>query len=81
MLERKIAARLSPLKSLTHIGDVRTIGGVGIIELVQEKASKSAGGYLDRIGPQLSAEFLRRGLLLRPLGNIIYFHASICYNR
>ncbi|HZS45524.1 MAG TPA: adenosylmethionine--8-amino-7-oxononanoate aminotransferase BioA, partial [Blastocatellia bacterium] len=24
-------------------------------------------------GPQLSAEFLQRGLLLRPLGNVLYF--------
>ena len=30
-------------------------------------------GYLDEIGPRLYAEFLNRGLLLRPLGNVLYF--------
>jgi len=30
-------------------------------------------GYLDGIGPRLAAAFLERGLLLRPLGNIVYF--------
>jgi len=30
-------------------------------------------GYLDGIGPRLSEAFIKRGLLLRPLGNIVYF--------
>ena len=33
---------------------------------------KSAGGYLDQIGPRLTPAFLDRGLLLRPLGNVLY---------
>jgi adenosylmethionine-8-amino-7-oxononanoate aminotransferase len=49
------------------------IGGVGVIELVSDKNTREAGGYLDDIGPRLAAAFLERGLLLRPLGNIVYF--------
>ena len=64
-LERQLRAGLEPLRRL---GDVRVIGGVGIVEL-----DSSAGGYLDNIGPRLYAAFLERGLLLRPLGNVIYF--------
>jgi adenosylmethionine---8-amino-7-oxononanoate aminotransferase len=66
-LEQMFRNRLEPLKALPNVGDVRVIGGVGIIELVSE------GGYLDQTGPQLSREFLKRGLLLRPLGNVLYF--------
>jgi len=33
----------------------------------------SDNGYLEPVGPWLYEQFLRRGLLLRPLGNIIYF--------
>ena len=51
----------------------RVIGGVGAIELVVDKRTRAAGGYLDRTGPRLAAAFLDRGLLLRPLGNILYF--------
>lgn len=29
-------------------------------------------GYLDDVGPHLHREFLKRDLLLRPLGNIFY---------
>lgn len=72
-LERHLRARLEPLLGHPIVGDVRVIGGVGAIELVENKASRSAGGYLDGIGPWLAESFLKRGLLLRPLGNILYF--------
>ncbi len=58
---------LSPLIENENVGDVRVIGGVGIIEL------ESGGGYLDNIGQILYTKFLERGLLLRPLGNVLYF--------
>jgi adenosylmethionine-8-amino-7-oxononanoate aminotransferase len=63
-LERQLRAGLEPL-------DGRVLGGVGAVELRGE-------GYLDNIGPRLSAEFLKRGLLLRPLGNVVYFMPPYC---
>jgi len=71
-MESWLRAGLGPLAALPSVGDVRVIGGVGIIELVTNKHNKSAGGYLDDIGPRLAQAFLERGLLLRPLGNVIY---------
>jgi adenosylmethionine-8-amino-7-oxononanoate aminotransferase len=72
-LEGWLRAGLAPLASHPLVGEVRVIGGVGILELVSDKASRTAAGYLDGIGPRLSNAFLERGLLLRPLGNILYF--------
>ena len=72
-LERWLRNGLTPLASLPSVGEVRVIGGVGIVELVTDKAAKTAAGYLDHVGPQLARAFLDRGLLLRPLGNILYF--------
>ncbi len=72
VLERQLRAGLEPLRRLPNVGDVRVIGGVGIIELVTDQRNKTAG-YLDDVGPRLAAAFLERGLLLRPLGNIVYF--------
>jgi adenosylmethionine-8-amino-7-oxononanoate aminotransferase len=63
---------LEPLRTLPIVGDVRVIGGVGIVELVSDRATKEAGGYLDALGPRLTASLLERGLLLRPLGNVLY---------
>ena len=72
-LEGWLRQGLDPLASLPSVGEVRVIGGVGVVELVTDKESKTATGYLDSVGPRLSAAFLDRGLLLRPLGNILYF--------
>ena len=72
-LESRLRSGLEPLTDLRQVGDVRVIGGVGIVELAADEHSKSAGGYLASIGPKLYEDFLRRGLLLRPLGNVVYF--------
>ena len=72
-LEAQLQSGLEPLRNLPLVGDVRVIGGVGAIELVVDRVTKSAGGYLDELGPRLAASFLDRGLLLRPLGNVLYF--------
>jgi adenosylmethionine-8-amino-7-oxononanoate aminotransferase len=67
VLEKQLREGLEPLRSLECVGDVRVIGGVGVVELIE------AGGYLAGIGPKLYREFLSRGILLRPLGNVLYF--------
>jgi adenosylmethionine-8-amino-7-oxononanoate aminotransferase len=72
-LEQKLRSRLETMRDLVLVGDVRAIGGIAALELVTDKAARSAGGYLDSIGPLLTESFVKRGLLLRPLGNILYF--------
>ena len=67
-LERRLRTGLDPLRGQVGIGDVRVIGGVGVVELTSDRP-----GYLDDVGPRLSAAFLEQGLLLRPLGNVVYF--------
>jgi len=67
-MELQFHARLDALWAHPMIANVRGIGGVAVIELRTEKR-----GYLDDIGPKLTQEFVKRGLLLRPMGNILYF--------
>ncbi len=59
--------RLSQLKEFSQVGDVRQIGTIGAIELRAEDA-----GYLSAMRPKLYGFFLERGVLLRPLGNVVY---------
>jgi adenosylmethionine-8-amino-7-oxononanoate aminotransferase len=66
-LERQLRDGLTPLAALPHVADVRVLGGVGVVEL------KSDAGYLDDVGPRIYSAFLERGVLLRPLGNVVYF--------
>lgn len=67
VLEKQFRERLESLRTIAIVGDVRGIGGIAAIEL------ERTGGYFDSIGPRLYDAFLRRGLLLRPLGSILYF--------
>jgi adenosylmethionine-8-amino-7-oxononanoate aminotransferase len=66
-IEKLFHARLDAIRGFRRVGDVRAIGGVAAIEL------DTAGGYFDDVGSRLAEAFLQRGLLLRPLGSILYF--------
>jgi adenosylmethionine-8-amino-7-oxononanoate aminotransferase len=71
-VERIYRERLERLRGLSSVGDVRAIGMVAAVELVRDRGTRAAGGYLDEIGPRLARQFLERNILLRPLGNILY---------
>ncbi len=68
-LERLFKGRLEQLQSLPMVDQVRGIGALGVLELKPERQS----GYLDERGPRMAQAFLERGVLLRPLGNVLYF--------
>lgn len=68
-LERLFRERLDQVARLPGVLATRGIGGVAVMELDPE----GDGGYLDRLGSRLYDEFLARGILLRPLGNVLYF--------
>ena len=72
LLETQLRDGLEPLRALPGVGDVRVIGGVGAVELAPNRA-RSGSGYFDEVGPRLAAAFLEKGLLIRPLGSIVYF--------
>jgi len=69
-LEQQLRAGFESLRAR---GNVRVIGGIGAVELASDRP-----GYLDQRGPELAAAFLDRGLLLRPLGNVVYFMPPYC---
>lgn len=74
-IERQLAAGLERFRDLPQVGDVRHIGAVGIVELAGAGLvpAHREPAYLNQIGPRLAAAFLERGLLLRPLGPVVYF--------
>jgi adenosylmethionine---8-amino-7-oxononanoate aminotransferase len=61
------AERLSQLRGMHQVGEVRQIGTMGAMELVADDA-----GYLSALRPKLYGFFLDHGVLLRPLGNVVY---------
>ncbi|HET8965132.1 MAG TPA: adenosylmethionine--8-amino-7-oxononanoate transaminase [Candidatus Acidoferrum sp.] len=61
------AERLQQLRRYAAVGDARQIGTIAAIELRTDDA-----GYLSAMRPKLYRFFLERGVLLRPLGNVVY---------
>ena len=61
------AERLAKIANHPAVGDVRCIGTMAAVELKADDA-----GYMSRLKPKLYEFFLNAGILLRPLGNIIY---------
>jgi adenosylmethionine-8-amino-7-oxononanoate aminotransferase len=72
----RLAPRLSEgvreLAELPLVGDVRGIGMVAALELVRDKETKEPLPGTAPLFRDLRREGLRRGLFLRPLGNVVY---------
>lgn len=56
-----------------HIGEVRQTGMILAIEMVHHKADKQAFARQERRGLKVYQHGLKNGVLLRPLGDVIYF--------
>lgn len=73
-----IKEKFLPLK---NVGEVRSIGLINAIELVKNKATKEPFESKLRIGYQIYKKALKKGVLLRPLGNVIYFNPPLIINK
>ena len=64
-----------------HVGEIRHIGLVHAIELVEDKKNKTPFNSKRRLGYTIYKEALSRGLLLRPLGDVLYFNPPLVITR
>lgn len=60
-----------------YVGEIRSIGLIHAIELVEDKKTKKGFPSSLRMGYQIYKEALKEGLLLRPLGNVLYFNPPL----
>ena len=66
---------------LPYVGEVRNIGLINAIELVKNKNTKEAYDSELRLGYQIYKKALKKGVLLRPLGDVIYFNPPLIIDR
>ena len=59
------------------MGEVRHIGLVNAIEIVKDKKTKVAYPSNLRLGYQIYKKALKKGVLLRPLGDVMYFNPPL----
>lgn len=65
------------LESHPNVGEIRSLGLINAIELVVDKETKQPFDSKDRIGYQIYKQALNKGVILRPLGNILYFNPPL----
>jgi adenosylmethionine-8-amino-7-oxononanoate aminotransferase len=65
-LEHRMLERLSLCNSFSLVKNIRTLGAIGVIELVREVDIT-----------KLRQEFIRRGVWIRPIGKIIYLMPAL----
>jgi adenosylmethionine-8-amino-7-oxononanoate aminotransferase len=83
-LESKIillSRLMKPLLRLPHVGDIRQQGFMVGIELVDDPVTREPYPLEARIGQRVAKEARTRGLLLRPLGDIIVLMPPLSVTR
>jgi adenosylmethionine-8-amino-7-oxononanoate aminotransferase len=70
-LERALATGLNELWSLPAVGDIRQVGLVCGVELVKDWRTRRRFDPLARTGAKVCAAMARRGVLTRPIGDVI----------
>ncbi len=66
-----LAAELEGIAGLRHVGEVRRRGMMVGIELVRDRATKEEYAWAERMGHRVCMAVRGRGILLRPLGNVV----------
>jgi adenosylmethionine-8-amino-7-oxononanoate aminotransferase len=71
------AAFKRKIKSHKNILSVRNLGTIIAIEIKTPEES----GYLNNLAEKISSYFIQRGVLLRPLGNVLYILPPYCISQ
>jgi len=68
-----LGLRARELEGHDHVSEVRQCGMIVAIEFVKDKKSREPYPWTERRGQRVYHHALERGVLLRPIGNVVYF--------
>jgi adenosylmethionine-8-amino-7-oxononanoate aminotransferase len=77
-LEKILREELKLLWSLSNIGDVRQVGLIAGIELVKNWRTREPFDLRERAGIRVCEAMAKRGVLTRPIGNVIVLMPPYC---
>ena len=78
LLQKNLHTELQSLWSLPKVGDIRQVGLVAGIELVQDWRTRTPFALRERAGIRVCAAMARRGVLTRSVGNVIVLMPPYC---
>jgi adenosylmethionine-8-amino-7-oxononanoate aminotransferase len=77
-LEVLLQKCLAALWSLPAVGDIRQVGLVAGIELVRDWRTRAPFDLRERVGVRVTEAMARRGVLTRPIGNVLVLMPPYC---
>jgi adenosylmethionine-8-amino-7-oxononanoate aminotransferase len=77
-LAARLAERIAPLRDHPHVSGVRQTGLIAAMDLVADKVARTSWPGAERRGLRFYLHGLERGMLLRPLGDTVYFLPPYC---
>ena len=72
-LAAHMGARARELESHPNVAEIRQTGMILAIELVRDKVTREPYAWQERRGLIVYRHAIERGVLLRPVGNVVYF--------
>ena len=76
-----LESKLENIAALPHVGNVRNKGLMAGIELVRDKLSKETYPWEEKMGWEVAYRARARGVLIRPLGNVIVIMPPLAISR
>lgn len=73
-MEAKHLQHLEVLRGNSKVAKLRVTGTIAAMDIVNTQES----GYLNQVGLEIREKALEKGLLLRPLGNVLYIMPPYC---
>lgn len=77
-LEAGLRRELDRLWALPAVGDIRQVGLIAGIELVRDWRTRAAFDLRERAGLRVCEAMTRRGVLTRPIGNVVVLMPPYC---
>ncbi|HVU27375.1 MAG TPA: aspartate aminotransferase family protein [Verrucomicrobiae bacterium] len=77
-LEKNLRDELQSLWQLPNVGDMRQVGLIAGIELVKNWQTREPFDLRERAGIRVCDEMAKRGVLTRPIGNVIVLMPPYC---
>jgi adenosylmethionine-8-amino-7-oxononanoate aminotransferase len=78
ILEKTLRAELESLWSLPAVGDIRQVGLMAGVELVKHWETRERFAARERVGIRVCEGMARRGVLTRPVGDVIVLMPPYC---
>ena len=78
LLENVLRKELATLWTLENIGDIRQAGLVAGVELVRNWRTRESFDLRERAGIRVCEAMARRGVLTRPIGNVVVLIPPYC---